>query len=417
MVNAVPNEIVRTARIIWQSLKRFESLDRRRDAAALTYTTLFALVPLLTLTFTVLSSIPALKEASLSVVNDLLGYVLPEGSEMVSNHLIQFSQQAKKLTGIGIVFLFVTAFMLLRTVEDQFNKIWNVSRTRSKIYTFFRYWAVLSLGPLLVVTAFASSSYLSSLTLWMDTDPSILLWLARPLPWLLTVFALCLLYVLVPNYKVPIHHALLAAVFVASIFQLGQWAFTNAIGLFPTYKLIYGAFAAVPLFLLWLYLSWMILLLGAELSYGLSHHRRSVKPQESAIQRLRVAQAIYQLQQDQSGVSQEDLQKTLPDINVAILLQYLTEFEQKGWASLSFNDCWLWIKDPRCLSLREFLADETLVNIATVTHKPMLCQGDNPLQANWQQWAQTLAERQGEALSCNIDQLWQANLTIQTPVK
>lgn len=408
MVNALANEIIRTARIIWQSLQRFESLDRRRDAAALTYTTLFALVPLLTLTFTVLSSIPALKEASLDVVNDLLSYVLPEGSEMVSNHLIQFSQQAKKLTGLGIVFLFVTAFMLLRTVEDQFNKIWNVSRTRSKIYTFFRYWAVLSLGPLLVVTAFASSSYLSSLTLWSATDPSLLLWLARPLPWLLTVFTLGLLYVVVPNYKVPVRHALMAAVLVASIFQLGQWALTNTIGLFPTYKLIYGAFAAVPLFLLWLYVSWMILLLGAELSYGLSHHRRSAKPQESAIQRLRVAKAIYQLQQDRSGVSQEDLQKSLPDINVAILLEYLTEFEQKGWASLSFNDCWLWIKDPRCLAMGEFLADETLANIAALGSYKSQSDGDNPLQTNWQQWSKALSKCHSEALSCNIDQLWQS---------
>ena len=410
MVNAFSNEIIRTARIIWQSLQRFESLDRRRDAAALTYTTLFALVPLLTLTFTVLSSIPALKEASLDVVNDLLSYVLPEGSEMVSNHLIQFSQQAKKLTGLGIVFLFVTAFMLLRTVEDQFNKIWNVSRTRSKIYTFFRYWAVLSLGPLLVVTAFASSSYLSSLTLWSTTDPSLLLWLARPLPWLLTVFALALLYVVVPNYKVPVQHALMAAVLVASIFQLGQWALTNTIGLFPTYKLIYGAFAAVPLFLLWLYISWMILLLGAELSYGLSHHRRSAKPQESAIQRLHVANAIYQLQQDRSGVSQEDLQKSLPDINVAILLEYLTEFEQKGWATLSFNDCWLWIKDPRCLSMGEFLADETLANIAALSSYKSQSDGDSPLQTNWQQWSKALLKCHGEALSCNIDQLWQSEV-------
>ena len=145
----------RTAQIIWSTLTRFESMERRRDAAALTYTTLFALVPVLTVSYSILSALPALQSWGEQANAQLFAYVMPEGSEVISEYLQQFSQQARKLTWVGLVFLFITAFMLLQTVETQFNRIWNVQTSRSKIQTFFRYWAVLSLGPLFFGAAFA----------------------------------------------------------------------------------------------------------------------------------------------------------------------------------------------------------------------------------------------------------------------
>ena len=102
--------------------------------------------------------------------NNLLAYVMPEGSEQISAYLLAFSQQARSLTWIGVVFLFITALMLLRTIEMQFNRIWNVDKPRSGLQNFFRYWAVLSLGPLLIGGAIAASSLVASLPMVADLD-------------------------------------------------------------------------------------------------------------------------------------------------------------------------------------------------------------------------------------------------------
>ncbi|MDQ4426776.1 YihY family inner membrane protein, partial [Thalassolituus sp.] len=264
-------EPAHVGRVLWQTLKRFESMERRKEAAALTYTTLFALVPVITVSYSILSAIPTLQEWGQDANQQLLSYVLPQGSEVITDYLRQFSEQARQLTWIGIAALFVTCIFLLQTIEGQFNRIWNVESSRSKIQTFFRYWAVLSLGPLLFGAGVATSSVLASMPLWESSPGGPLTILARLIPWILTIAAVTVVYLMVPNCKVPVPHALIAAVIVASAFELGKFLFSGALGLFPSYKLIYGAFAAVPLFLLWIYVSWMLLLLGAELSYGLSH--------------------------------------------------------------------------------------------------------------------------------------------------
>lgn len=406
----INERLIRLWRVVWQTLKRFESMERRRDAAALTYTTLFALVPILTLSFTALSMIPPLRDWGVEASNELLTHILPDGNDVIASYLLQFSEQARELTWIGLIILFFTAFMLLKTIEGQFNKIWNVARTRSAVQNFFRYWAVLSLGPLLFGAAFATSSFISSLPLWNESIGLGLRALARVIPWLLTSAAVTVLYVMVPNCKVPIRHAVISAFIVASVFEFGKWIFSNAVGLFPSYKLIYGAFAAVPLFLTWLYISWMVVLLGAELSYGLSHHRRSVNSRKSAFQRLLLAQTVHSTQQSCGGVLEEVLRRKLPSINVGVINRYLHDFEKKGWVSLSHDDRWIWIRDPRMIPMREFLTDEYLSNILSTTdnihEESNHSEHETLLWQRWQEWSTRYTRQTSTQLDESLDTIW-----------
>jgi len=346
-------------RVLWQTLKRYESMERRKEAAALTYTTLFALVPVITVCYSILSAIPTLQEMGQEANQELLSYALPEGSEVITGYLQQFSQQARQLTWIGIIALFITSIMLLQTIEQQFNRIWNVETSRSKIQTFFRYWAVLSLGPLLFGAGVGVSSFIASVSILGEGEPSTLTELARLIPWVLTTAAVSVLYIMVPNCKVPIPHAIIAALMVATTFEIGKFAFSETLGLFPSYKLIYGAFAAVPLFLLWIYVSWMLLLLGAELAYGLSHYRRPGTEHSPLHERIRLASVLINSRHSKGAIPEGVLRKKLKNLDAARLTSLLNEYRDSGWTILSEDGKWAWVRDPGSITLGEFFAGQT----------------------------------------------------------
>ncbi len=386
-------------RVLWQTIKRFEGESRRRDAAALTYTTLFALVPVITVTYAILSALPALQSWGQQAHTDLLAYLMPEGSGTVSDYLVQFSQQARKLTWVGVLFLFVTAFMLLRTIEMQFNKIWNVEKPRSGLQTFLRYWAVLSLGPLLFGAALAASSLLASLPLWSNFSSVPVM--VRLLPWLLSSGAITALYMLVPNCKVPWRHALLAALFVATVFEAGKFLFARVVGLFPSYQLIYGAFAAVPLFLMWIYLSWLLLLLGAELSFSLSHFSTTEPRGLPALWlRLRLIDVLWQRQQAGLENDEEALTAALPDLTPEEVNEQLAFCQQRGWLTLSQDQQWVWLRDLNQLTMKALSADQPLAEMTRpVPADVVLSEAQRPLWQGWQaQWNTRLQDSVAQLL-------------------
>jgi YihY family inner membrane protein len=256
-------------KLLVDAVKRFTLLGHKTHAAALTYTTLFALVPLITVTFSALSMIPALQESKGEIEQLLMGSLVPSSGDAVMGYLSEFSEQARKLTTIGIILLMVTAFMMLRNIEDSFNQVWLLKRGRKGLSSFLLYWAILSLGPLMLSAGLAVSSYISSMSLWKEdwVPTSGVLLLGVVVPYITSFLVFTLIYWAVPNCKVPLKHAATGGAIVALLFELGQEVFAEASTFFPTYQLIYGAFAAVPLFLLWLFLSWSVILLGAEIVF------------------------------------------------------------------------------------------------------------------------------------------------------
>lgn len=238
----------------------------QKSAASLTYVTLFAIVPLMTVTYSMFTIIPAFKDLGDQLQQIIFAHVLPETGQELLSYLQEFSNQARNLTVFGVAFLVVSAYILLREIEKNFNDIWGGLRGRKGVANFLLYWAVLSLGPLLLGIGLAMSTYLVSLRLFMEPYDAIgLLALVLEIaPLLLSAAALTLLFATVPNCKVPFAHALIGGLVTAVAFELLKTLFALIVAK-SSFTLIYGAFAIVPLFLLWINLIWMVILGGAVL--------------------------------------------------------------------------------------------------------------------------------------------------------
>lgn len=379
----------RVGPVLWQTISRFENTERRRDAAALTYTTLFALVPVLTVIYAILSAIPALHEWGGEINTKMLSYVMPEGSEQISEYLIAFSQQARRLTWVGVLFLFITSLMLLRTIEIQFNKIWNVDKPRSGLQTFFRYWAVLTLGPVFIIGALAASSLIASLPLTTDLEKTP--FLVRMIPWVFSTAALTAIYMLVPNCRVPWRNALIAAFIIALVLELGKFLFTRIIGLFPSYKLIYGAFAAVPLFLLWTYMAWMLLLLGAELSYALSHYAPKNKKMPTLWRRLLLVHVLVKQQEAGALLSERELIKKMKELTPVQIRVGLQELQRQGLVALTQENQWVWLPNIQQFTIVELLQDMTITDLKAPF--PDDIRIDSELRERWLKWQESRHEQ------------------------
>ncbi|NJN52854.1 MAG: YihY family inner membrane protein [Gammaproteobacteria bacterium] len=253
-------------RTIWfgqQIVRQFGEHGLTDSAASLTYTTLFAVVPLMTVSYTILSVMPDFEGVGTRFQDFLFRNFVPESGAVIQERLADFSNQARNLTVAGLAILVVSAFMLLVSIEKAFNNIWNVTEPRRGLQRFLVYWGVLTCGPPLVVGGILISSYLFSLPLLAQVDTfGARDTLLSYLPILLSSVGFTVLYAAVPNCYVPLRFAFLGGLLTTGTFEAAKllfaWAVANS-----DMQLIYGTFAAVPLFLAWLYLVWVLVLSGA----------------------------------------------------------------------------------------------------------------------------------------------------------
>ncbi|SMF03189.1 tRNA-processing RNAse BN [Alteromonadaceae bacterium Bs31] len=257
-----------------------EFMDKgcQKSAAALTYMTLFALVPLMTVTYAMFSVIPAFDGVAEELQSLIFSHLIPASGDEVTRYLSDFSSQARRLTSLGIAILLVTAYLMLTNIEKTFNAIWGVKQSRSGLFGYLIYWAILSVGPLLLGAGFVVSTYLLSLKLVVSELEALGLATAlfRVLPWLLTSIAFTMLFVTVPNCRVPFRFGLMGGILTAICFELLKTLFSYLVAN-SSFKLIYGAFAVVPLFLLWINFLWTIILAGAVFVRTLAEHSYSSK--------------------------------------------------------------------------------------------------------------------------------------------
>jgi membrane protein len=244
-------------------------------AASLAYTTLLALVPLVTVAITMLAAFPVFGDIMTQLKIFLLTNMVPEtAGRIITVYMVQFSEKAARLTMIGIAFLIVTALLLIQTIDRTFNTIWRVRQQRGFVHRFLTYWAVLTVGPLLLGASLSVTYYLLTLSLgYVKHLPLVGTISLQLVPPLLMVLTFSLLYFAVPNRYVPFRHALVGGVVAGIGFELMKRGFAWYITSFPTYKLVYGAFAAFPIFLVWIYVSWLVILVGAVIAAALSHWR------------------------------------------------------------------------------------------------------------------------------------------------
>ncbi|MBP8171444.1 MAG: YihY family inner membrane protein [Pseudomonas sp.] len=339
-------------------LQRFLADRGISSAAALTYTTLFAVVPMMTVTFAMLSAVPAFQGVGEQIQRFVFRTFVPSAGAAVQEYLWAFTAQARQLTWVGVLLLAVTAVMMLMTIEQAFNTIWRVRKSRRGLSSFLLYWAILSLGPLLLGSGFVISTYLTSTSLLTGPDALVeAKTLLRFTPLLFSVAAFTLIYVAVPNARVPFKHALIGGVFTASLFEVAKAIFGLYVAMFPGYQLIYGAFATVPLFLLWLYLSWLIVLFGAELVCNLStphHWRRRGLPRLLVL--LGVLRVFHQCQQSGQVVRHGDVQQAgwqLPGDEWGEVLAFL---QAQQLICMAGSDAWVLSRDLSSYSLYQLIS-------------------------------------------------------------
>lgn len=290
-------------------VKRFEDDKCRQQAGSLTYTTLFAVVPMLTVFLVVISSIKALAPAREQVQHFIYSNLLPRSGVAVEQYLNRFTESSSNLTVVGILILFVTAILMLSSIEDAFNHIWRVNKARGGIVGFMRYWTIISLGPILLGSAFAISSTVASMNFLNDIagyeiNGSFWLWL---ISFALTWLGFSLLYWTIPNRSVPLRSAFISGMFSALVFEVLRQVFGLVMSNFTSYQLIYGAFAAVPVFLLWIYLSWNVILLGVEISYAITaFSTRTDINRHPVLILLDILELFYKRQKLGLSVSDED---------------------------------------------------------------------------------------------------------------
>lgn len=252
---------------------RFKQDRYHEMAASLTFTTLLSLVPLITIALSLSSAFPVLAGFAAQLKSFVLTNMPAEtGAVLISTYMEQFAQSAAKLTAVGIIFLAFTAMLIMITIDDAFNKIWRVTRQRTLMMRLLTYWAVLTLAPLLFGGSLSLTSWLVAATTGNASEVSTFgIVMLRVVPALLITLGFTLLLRVVPNRYVPMRHALVGAVVAAVTLEYMNRTFAFYIANFTTYQVVYGTFASIPIFLLYIYLSWMTVLLGALIAASMSH--------------------------------------------------------------------------------------------------------------------------------------------------
>jgi membrane protein len=237
-------------------------------AGSLTFTTLVGLVPLMTVMLALFTAFPMFARFQQSLEKYLLQSLVPDSiARPVLATLTQFAAKASQVGTIGLIVLLVAALALVFTIDKTLNAIWRVRKRRPLAQRVLVYWAALTLGPLLLGVTLTLTSYAISASRGLvDTMPGGVHFLLASIEFALVAGGLAGLYRYVPNVHVSWTHAWAGGLFAALGFEAAKRGLAWYVGLVPTYSVIYGAFATLPIFLLWIYLSWLVVLFGAVIT-------------------------------------------------------------------------------------------------------------------------------------------------------
>jgi membrane protein len=337
---------------------RFSQDRCAQMAASLTFTTLLALVPIVIIALTLFSAFPLFADFSEAVKKFFAVNMMPEtGGKLVTFYYEQFAESAGLLAALAIVFIGATAIMMMLTIDHALNTIWRVSRPRPLMQRVLIYWLVLTVGPLLVGGSLSLTTWLVAISVGYATSVSgIGLAALKVTPILLTAPAFTFLFRVVPNRYVPMRHAIIGGVVSALAFESMNSFFAIYLAHFPSYKLVYGAFAAFPVLLLWVYLSWIAVLLGAVVTSSLSHWRSSDRQQPDPMSQLYYALCMMRMMD--KGLRSGTVQ-TLPvfceklHVGFDYLEQILAKLSRANLVSKLAGQGWSMVRSPELVKLSE----------------------------------------------------------------
>lgn len=327
-------------------------------ASSLTFTTLLSIVPLVTVALTLISAFPVFGHMNEALQRFVLGHMLPDSAGAIATYTEQFAANAAKLTAAGIVFLMVTSIMLLMTIEVAFNQIWRVSRPRSFFQRVLIYWTLLTVGPLLVGASLSLTSWLVSQSLGLVGDiPGAGVALLKTVPIVLTSIAFSLLYFALPNRRLLFLDALFGGLLAGLAFEAMKHGFALFITQVATYKLVYGAFASVPIFLLWIYLSWLLVLSGALVVAALPEWREQTGrarplPGSDFFDALQILKILWQAHRTGAVVRLSELHGAVR-LSVERIENILDTLASAAWVSRAVPVGWVLKRDPASIKVEE----------------------------------------------------------------
>jgi membrane protein len=320
---------------------------------------LFALVPLTTAVFGVIAAFPVFKDWTDRITDFVFVNFVPAAGPVVRGYLEQFAANASKLTSAGVIALIVSALLMMSSVEDTYNRIWRAPYRRRRWARFVAYWTVLTLGPILVAASLGLSSALLSWS-WLRESAgaaTLMTKLWALLPATVTWVALCLSFLVMPNCPVRFRHAAIGAGLATVLFEGAKVAFARFLAQ-ANFTEVYGALAVVPIFLVWIYVSWSVVLLGASLAASLSAYRflpqaLRVPPGLEFAALLRVLRAIALGTRVGAAPTRAELAEADPGLTDAQLDRFLDELYRAGLIVRGEAGQWLTQRDPAGVPVRE----------------------------------------------------------------
>ena len=243
-----------------------------RTAGSLAFTTVLGLVPLATVALSFVARFPVFQQWLDTFEGFLLQYTLPgSANEVVHRYVREFTEKAVGLTGVSILFIAVAATLVIAQVEREINALWGVGAKRPFAQRLTVYVLGITVGPVLVGASISVTTWLVSQTLApMATESTLSRLIVKPVPFILSMLALAFLYIIAPARRVPLANAFAGALPAAVAFEAAKSGFAIYVKNVPTYEVVYGTLAALPVFLIWIYVCWLIVLAGAAITATLT---------------------------------------------------------------------------------------------------------------------------------------------------
>ncbi len=275
-------------------------------ASALAYVSLLAIVPIVVIGFSVFTSFEAFDAIAVTLSNSLLEHILPTSQQAAQVYLSTITDKVAAISVFGVIVLLFTATALMNTIEEAFNDIWCITHTRTWLTKFITFWAILTLAPILIGASITITSYFTALPIIKEVTEGASYIAEAPfiVPWLMSSLAMATMYSVLPNGPVPFRYAVVGGLVAGALFEWSKIGLAFYVTDIANYERLYGALSTLPVFLIWVYLVWVVVLIGSEVTFCLQHpeqHKRQNSLQQAGIRQfyshlilLRATEALQQ---------------------------------------------------------------------------------------------------------------------------
>ncbi len=342
------------SRFLWQ---RFVDDRCFESAGALAYTTVFALVPLSTVVFAILAAFPVFDAWTQALIDFVFAYFVPEAASTVANTLHELAGSARQIHLKGLLALMLSVLLTMLAIEQTFDRIWRVPKPRHTLWRLVVYWTLLSLGAVLAAASLAASSWLFSLPAVSGATGSWESLGLRLMPSVVALLVFTAAYRLIPNRPVPLRFALAGGLVATVLFESAKngfaWYLQNT-----NFEQLYGALAVVPIFLFWVWLSWVVVLLGASLAATLSAFRYQPRHQRlpagaELYACLRLLARLEESRAHGRGLDAEALRELEPALTDDLCQQLLGGLADLNIAQRGESGAWFPVRDMSNVSLED----------------------------------------------------------------